>query len=163
MTDQLYGSGKAWFEKCKLLSRACGGGSLHGVAIPPIHSSVSTSATRSSHNHPTPPKPRVWSGVAISADLGTPTATPYTSTHSCPTSWQTPDLGSGLKPRPISTPSSPDLPSTALRSRWKHQRERYKLETILSDAAAAKITIHKVFGGSTPWIDLATVKNSSSG
>ncbi|CBQ73920.1 conserved hypothetical protein [Sporisorium reilianum SRZ2] len=26
MTDQLYGSGKAWFERVKLLSRACGGG-----------------------------------------------------------------------------------------------------------------------------------------
>lgn len=26
MTDQLYGEGRAWFEKCLLLSRACGGG-----------------------------------------------------------------------------------------------------------------------------------------
>lgn len=26
MTDQLYGSGKAWFERVSLLSRACGGG-----------------------------------------------------------------------------------------------------------------------------------------
>lgn len=26
MTDQLYGSGKAWFERATLLSRACGGG-----------------------------------------------------------------------------------------------------------------------------------------
>ncbi len=164
MTDQLYGSGKAWFEKCKLLSRACGGGitAWRGDPTDPLVGVYISNSIIAQSPDASKAKPMVgrchlgrpWNVYSHAVYLNTFMSDIVADTGFRIWSQATPNFAPKLT-RFAEHGSSGPGGNARVRDTT--------LETILSDTAAAKITIHKVFGGSTPWIDLATIKNSSSG
>ncbi|GAK65546.1 pectin lyase-like protein [Moesziomyces antarcticus] len=164
MTDQLYGSGKAWFEKCKLLSRACGGGitAWRGDPTDPLVGVYISNSIIAQSPDASKAKPMVGR-----CHLGRPWNV-YSHAVYLNTFMSDIVADAGFRIWSQATPNfAPKLTRFAEHgSSGPGGNARVRdttLETILSDTAAAKITIHKVFGGSTPWIDLATIKNSSSG
>lgn len=160
MTDQLYGYGKAWFERVQLLSRACGGGitawrgsptdPLVGVYISNsiIDRSPDASTLRSMHKKCHLGRP--WNVYSHAVYLNTRMSDIIADAGFRVWSQKQPNFD----PRwtrfaeYASSGQGADLTYRDL-----------QLESILTQHEAKQITYRKVFGGSTPWIDPNPVKN----
>lgn len=159
MTDQLYGSGKAWFERVSLLSRACGGGitawrgdpedPLVGVYISNsnIDRSPDASTRKDMEKHCYLGRP--WNVYSHATYLST-----YMSSIIADAGFKVwSKLQSNFDSR---LTRFAEYNSTGPGANMS--KRDYTLERILSAKEAKSITYKNVFGGSTPWIDSKTVQ-----
>lgn len=157
MTDQLYGSGKAWFERVKLLSRACRGG---------------ITAWRGNADNLDDPSVGVYiSNSVIDRSPDAITGTNLTGTCHLGRPWN-----AHAHAVYLNTWMS-DIVSPAGFKIWSRDQSNFEqgvtrfaeykssgpggnlgsrnstLEHVLTDHEAKKTTYNGIFGGSTPWID----------
>lgn len=161
MTDQLYGSGKAWFERVHLLSRACGGGITAwrgdpddpSVGVYVANSNIDRSPDASTL------KPmegkchlgRPWNVFSHAVYLNT-SMSGIVADEGFKVWSKADDHFEVGKTRFAEYGSSGPGGNVAGRNTT--------LETILSDKQAKQITYKKVFGGDISWIDTAPLKSS---
>lgn len=160
MTDQLYGSGKAWFEKVKLLSRACGGGITAWRGDPKDASVgvyVSNSEIDRSYDASTVKDltgrchlGRPWNVYSHATFLNT---TMSDIVH--PAGFRVwGKLQANFDPKLTRfTEYGSSGPGGDMTAR------NMTLERILDEHEAKQITYRNVFGGSTPWIDSKPVQD----
>ncbi|TKY84587.1 hypothetical protein EX895_006489 [Sporisorium graminicola] len=154
MTDQLYGSGKAWFEHVKLLSRACGGGITAWRSDPRDPNAgvyISNSEIDRSYDAST------LKDLTVRCHLGRPWDVRSHTTY-LNTSMSDIIAPAGFK---FWGKSQSNFDPTLTRFAdyassgpgGDLSMRNLTLEHILTEHEAKRITYRKVFGGSTPWID----------
>ena len=160
MTDQLYGSGRAWFERARLLSRACGGG---------------ITAWRGDPNDPSVGVYISQSSIERSYDAST--LRPMTGKCHLGRPWNVYSHATYLNTYMSDIVSKDGFKVWSKKqSNFDPDKTRFaeygskgpggdlstrdlRLERILTDHEAKPITWRKVFDGSTPWIDEKPLKN----
>lgn len=159
MTDQLYGMGKAWFERCQLLSRACGGGitawrgdpkdPLVGVYISNSNIDISPDASTLKPMQAKCHLGRPWNIYSHAIYLNT-----HMSDIIAPAGFRT-----WSETQPNFDPSLTSFREYASSGPGGNMKLRdYRLEKALTDHEAKQITYRRVFGGETPWIDSKPVQ-----
>ena len=160
MTDQLYGSGKAWFENVQLLSRACGGGitawrgdpkdPLVGVYIRNSNIGKSPDASTLKSMEKKCHLGRPWNVYSHAVYLNTRMSSIIADAGFKIWSNKQSNFEVG-KTRLSEYKSSGPGGDMKVRD--------YKLEKELSDHYAKQVTYRNVFGGSPSWIDTKPMHN----
>ncbi|SPO27665.1 uncharacterized protein UTRI_04298_B [Ustilago trichophora] len=159
MTDQLYGAGKAWFERVTLLSRACGGGitAWRGDPTDPlIGVYISNSEIKKSPDASTRKK------MEGKCHLGRPW---NVHSHATYLSTKMSNIIADAGFRVWGKEESNFDPKLTHFEEWNSSGEGgnmavrdYTLEKALTEHEAKQITYRHVFGGEAKWIDEKPIK-----